>query len=66
MGESEMKKIGVWMADVINVAVKYQLPTDKEERREFMKKARISLASDKKLRAIANDVKNLCKRFPVL
>jgi glycine hydroxymethyltransferase len=65
MGVTEMGTIGVWMAEVIKEAAKYQLPTDKEERREYMKKARIELASNKKLLAIAKDVKALCNKFPV-
>jgi glycine hydroxymethyltransferase len=65
MGEAEMGKIGAWMAEVIKEAAKYQLPTDKEERREFMKKARVELSSNKKLLAIAKEVKVLCNKFPV-
>jgi len=65
MGETEMKKIGSWMAEVIDESTKYQLPDDKEERREFMKKARRELASNKKFLAIAKEVKTFCSKFPV-
>lgn len=65
MGEREMVKIGAWMASVIAEAAKYQLPEDKEERREYMKKARLELASNKKFLAIAKVVKTLCSKFPV-
>lgn len=65
MGEAEMEKAAVWMAEVIQAAAKYKLPDEKVERREFMKKARMELRSNKKLLAIAKEVKTLCDKFPV-
>jgi glycine hydroxymethyltransferase len=65
MGEREMVKIGAWMSEVIAVASAYKLPGGKEERREFMKRTRVKLSSNKNLLAIAKEVKVLCSKFPV-
>jgi hypothetical protein len=42
-----------------------RLPNVKEERIEFMKKFRKEVVENKKLLAIAREVKSLCQKFPV-
>ncbi|MFZ5845582.1 MAG: hypothetical protein ACOY0S_03890, partial [Patescibacteria group bacterium] len=37
----------------------------REERQAFLKKVRVELGKNKKLLAIAADVRNLCQRFPL-
>ncbi len=65
MKEKEMRMIGKWMTQVIDEIKAYRLPAAKEERSEYLKKARRELMGNKKLLGIARDVKLLCKRFPV-
>jgi glycine hydroxymethyltransferase len=65
MKEKEMGQIGKWIGEVIGELTKYHLPATKEERIAFMKKARTELSKNKKLLAIAGEVKTFCKRFPV-
>jgi len=65
MKESEMKKIGLWIAQVVAEVSQYRLPATKEERGAFLKKARAEIANNKKLLAIAREVRILCKHFPV-
>jgi len=40
------------------------LPENKEQRKEFFKKFRKEVFKNKKLLAIAEEIKNLCKKFP--
>jgi len=65
MKEKEMIKI----ADFINRAVEevkgISLPSVREERIEFMKTFRKEVAKNKKLLAIAKEIKTLCSKFPV-
>ncbi len=65
MKEKEMKCIGVWISQVIKEVDHYRLPQAKEERASFVKKVKAELWKNKKLLAIARDVKTLCKKFPV-
>ena len=63
MKEKDMGQIGVWIAEVIEECKAYVLPPDKETRREFMKKTRGELIKNKKLLAIAAQVKKLMAGF---
>lgn len=65
MKEKEMKRIGLWISQVIQEVAHYRLPQGKEERANFMKKVKEELWKNKKLLAIARDVKTLTKKFPV-
>ena len=65
MKEKEMLKITNWINKAIDEVKDYTLPTDKEARIEFMKKFRGEVAKNKKLLAIAKEIKNLCSKFPV-
>lgn len=65
MKESEMKKIGQWIVQVVGEVSQYRLPATKEERGAFLKRARGDIVKNKKLLAIAKEVKTLCKHFPV-
>ena len=63
--EKEIKKIVSWMLEVLHVVKKYQMPTDKEARKAFMAKVKKELSANKKLLALAREVKSLCAKFPV-
>lgn len=65
MKEKEMVKIAKWMNEVVEEAKKYQLPLEKEARRDFMRQFRIEIVKNKKLLDIASEVRELCKRFPL-
>ncbi|MDO8583410.1 MAG: serine hydroxymethyltransferase [bacterium] len=65
MKEKEMKKIAGWMNEAINEVSKEVLPDDKEERREFFKKFKAEVYKNKKLLAIAKEIKSLCVKFPI-
>ena len=64
MKEKEMVKISKWMNEAVEEVRHYQLPTEKEERREFMKKFRVEIVKNKKLLQIAKEVKTLTAKFP--
>jgi glycine hydroxymethyltransferase len=65
MGEKEMKTIGKWIATAINEVEDCRLPGTKEERIEYLRKFRQSVAKNKTLAGIRADIKTLCKRFPL-
>lgn len=78
MKEREMVKIAQFINRAIEEVKGYKLPetngfdpsassglTIKEKRSEFMRKFRSEISKDKKLLAIANEVKILCRKFPV-
>src|ERR1035437_530621 len=64
MKEKEMVKIAKWMNEAVEAVASYQLPQDKEARREFMKKFRAEVVKNKKLLKIAQEVKTLTAKFP--
>jgi glycine hydroxymethyltransferase len=65
MKEKEMVKIAKWMNEVIEAVGNYQLPQEKEARKEFMKKFRVEVVKNKKLLQIAKEVKALTSKFPL-
>ncbi|MBI2049383.1 serine hydroxymethyltransferase [Candidatus Roizmanbacteria bacterium] len=65
MREKEMKKIASWIDRAVNEVGDYRLPSEKEKRSEFMKKFKGEIVKNKNLLKIAEEVKSLCKKFPV-
>jgi glycine hydroxymethyltransferase len=65
MKEKEMKKIGVWIGEIVREVAGYKLPSVKEERASYLKKVRAELAKNRNLAIIAKDVKTLCSKFPL-
>ena len=65
MKNAEMKVIATWISDVIEYVKSYKLPEKKEARGNFIKAFREKIASDKHLLGISEEVKKLCKKFPV-
>lgn len=65
MMEEEMKAIGKWIARAIKEAASYRLPDGKDERIQYVAKAKKELSANKKLASIAKDVAVLCRHFPV-
>jgi len=64
MGEAEMAKIARWMDGAMNEVSTFHLPEDKESRSQYFAGAKKQIAKNKKLAAIAREIKTLCKRFP--
>lgn len=65
MKEKEMVKIANLIAKVIFHLEKIEIPVDNEKRKEVMKKFKEDLKKDIVLKEIKNEVKTLCKKFPV-
>lgn len=66
MKEKEMIKIAGWINQVINEVSNQELPNDREGRKEFFKAFRLQVVKNKKLLAIAREVRILCSKFPLL
>ncbi|MCL6096541.1 MAG: serine hydroxymethyltransferase [Patescibacteria group bacterium] len=65
MKEKEMVKIAQWFKIVIDEVSGYQLPGDKEERKEFWKKFKKDIYKNKKLLQIEKEVRILATKFPL-
>lgn len=65
MKEKEMKQIAAWINQALEEVSGVELPTDKEERKVFWKKCKQEIAENKKLLALAKEVKQFCIKFPV-
>lgn len=65
MGTNEMTQIADWVADVISHVSIYTMPIEPSERKEFMKSFRREISTDARLQEIAQQVRDLCERFPI-
>lgn len=65
MKEREMIRIAKWLNQVLDEVKGEDLPKDKEARRAFFKEFRRKTVKNKKLLAIAKEIKQFCTKFPV-
>ena len=65
MGESEMKQIANWIAQVVEIVKEDELPQEKKERSAFIKKFRAKVKDNEQLLAIRAEVKTLAKKYPL-
>lgn len=65
MKEAEMKKIASWILEIIKKVKDEKLPENPEDRSRFLKQFRLKISKDKYLKNINQQVKALCKKFPV-
>lgn len=65
MKEKEMRQIARWIAEVVKHVAVEQLPKDSRERQVFLKAFRRDALRDKKLLAIAQEVKAMANKFPL-
>ena len=66
MKEKDMKKVASWYQRAIEEVKGWDIPRDdKEKRPALMKEYRAKIAKNKKLAAIAKEVKSFCTKFPV-
>ena len=66
MKEKEMEQIAEWILKVIDYVKAYKLPQNKDARNTFMKAFKEKMSKDKFLLGIAEEVKTLCKKFPIV
>ena len=66
MKEAEMKMIAVWILKVIDYVGSYKLPENTDARSTFLKAYKDKINKDKFLLGISEEVKSLCRKFPVL
>jgi glycine hydroxymethyltransferase len=65
MREPEMAQIAEWIGRVRDRIAAFQLPDDRDQRRQALRRLRATVKDDAGLRAIHEDVRALCRRFPV-
>ena len=65
MREGEMAQLATWLADVRQEALEFQLPDDREARAQVLRQFRAWVKDNRRLAAIHEDVRTLCRRFPV-
>ena len=65
MKEPEMKKIAKWIAEAIKETGKYELPEDKDEKKDALKAFREEISRNEKIKQIREEVRTLCKSFPL-
>lgn len=65
MKEEEMEMIGKWIAEIIMEIKEFNLPENKEEIRDYLKNFKESIAKNKKINQIKEEVVELCRKFPL-
>lgn len=63
--EKDMIKVAKWINLVIEEVKSFQLPQEKEERKEYFKKFKKEIYKNKNLLSIAREVKLLTAKFPL-
>ncbi len=65
MKEKEIQMIADWIIKILTYAKKWQLPKDKELRKEFTRSFRKEIVTDRFLKGVQKEVVALCKKFPI-
>jgi len=65
MREDEMRVIGKLLSQVIREMKNYQLPDNKDERSEYLKNFREDIQKNEIIKAVRQQVLELCNRFPL-
>ncbi len=63
--ESDMVKVGKWIAKAIDAVKGYKMPENKEQRAEYLKKFKSEVVKNKELLKIHKEVKTFASKFPV-
>lgn len=63
--EKEMQRVGAWILRAIDEIKNYRLPSDKEERVEYLKKFNSEIKKNKNLKKIKTEIKIFTKKYPV-
>lgn len=64
-GEFEMQKVAKWLNLIYLEICEYNLPQGKENRAEYLKNFREDIQKNKNLIVIREEIKELCKEFPL-
>ncbi len=65
MKEKEMEIVGKWIAEIIIEIKDFSLPENKDEIKDYMKGFKESIAKNKKIMLIKEQVMELCRKFPL-
>ena len=65
MKEKEMKQIANWISEIIKLFAVYEMPVDKVQRMESIKKFKQELKSNERIKQIQREVVALAKSFPL-
>ncbi len=65
MGEKEMQKLGEWVSSIVKEVSAYRLPEDEGEKKIQIKKFYQEAGKNKKIKEIAGEIAEICKKFPV-
>ena len=65
MGVREMTKIADWISRVVDEVVEWEFPERKEDRKVVLQKFKRSIKRNKEFKKIKQEVKELCKKFPL-
>ena len=65
MREPDMARLAGWMGQVREETRTFTLPEDREARNRALKEFRAAISTSEELKAIHDDVRALCRRFPV-
>ena len=65
MKEKQMEIIGRWIAEVVKKIKEFNLPENKDEIKDYLKNFKESIAKNKKIKSIREEVVELCRKFPL-
>ena len=65
MKEPQIDKISDWIIEVLDHLGERKIPEDKEKRQSYLKDFKTEISKDNFYKKIAQEVKKLCKSFPV-
>ncbi len=65
MKENDMKKIGQFMGQILDIIKGYKLPSEKEERLKLLKEFSLFISTNKEIKKIREEVRIMAKRFPL-
>jgi glycine hydroxymethyltransferase len=65
MGKSEMKNISEWILQVVELVSGYKIPSNSKSRPTYLKAFKKKFEKHEQLMKINEEVKALCKKFPV-
>ncbi len=65
MKESDMKKVGEWIARGVHAVASYKLPEAKEARGPYIEKFKADLAANAEIKTIREEVRAFSKTFPL-
>lgn len=65
MKEKDMKKVALWITQVVEIIKDYRLPSKKEDRKPYLDKFRKKMRAHKDIKKIKSEIKTFASRFPI-